>query len=217
MFRRLFRKQNEVETLLFSYIDEFKEIRHYFQEAMQATCDRCSQDTLAYLSGEVQRHESKADELLAQLVDLMFGHALLPDVRNRIMQLMYSMDRIPEIFKLILSTLRVQKLKIPTEIMGDFTILVDGVCSCCDYLADQFMAHLQKKDTVQQLLKTIRQTETHCDYQEEIALQRIFDKDTILPTEKIQLKEVIRLVGQIANLAEDISKGISILHISRSF
>ena len=217
MFRRFFKKQNEVEALLLAYVDVFKEIRHYFQEAMQATCTQCNQNTLAYLSGEVQRHESKADEILATLADVMFGRALLPDVRNHIMQLMYSMDEIPEIFKLLLSTLRVQKLKIPAELMGDFTILIDGACACCDYLTDQFLAYLHKKDTVQGLLKTIRLAERQCDYQEEIALQRIFDDDAISPTEKLQLKEVIRLAGQIANLAEDTSKGISILHISRSF
>ena len=95
MFGFLFRKQREVESLIYKYLDNLEITKKRFSEAVNTCLDNGLCDHFEFLIIQTHKFESKADDIREEIKTLMYGKALIPESRGDIMGLLESLDEIP--------------------------------------------------------------------------------------------------------------------------
>jgi len=214
MFDFLFKKENRVETLIFEYMDTLKLTQESFLDAINTCLEDHKCEDFDFLITQTHKHESKADDICDEINNLMYSKALIPDSRGDIMQLLEAIDMIPHLFERVLFVMQTQKLSIPEFLVLDVKDLMRISFECCDLLSKQLALHLKQKPGIRSILSTIDTDESHCDYIEQRIITKIFDSD-LDPFIKLQLKELIVIMGEISDQANRVSKRINIISMKR--
>jgi predicted phosphate transport protein (TIGR00153 family) len=215
MFRFLFKKEQQVETLIFAYLEIFPEIQKNFLKAFQACLlDGTKCEDFDFHIKQTHKFESRADDIQDEINDLMYGKALIPDARGDIMEIIASFDMIPQLFEEILYLLQTQRLEVPSFLLDDLQDLVRISLECCDLVVQQAKLFLKKAQGIRAVSNTIDKNESHCDNIERRLLTKLFDSDTD-PFQKLQVKELITELGKISDRADRLTKLINIVHLKR--
>ncbi len=214
MFEFLFRKQREVESLIYRYLDNLEITKNRFAEAMNTCLDNGLCDHFEFLIVQTHKFESKADDIREEIKTLMYGKALIPESRGDIMGLLESIDEIPRLFELILYTIKNQKLLLPPFIVPDIRELIEVSVASCDLMLKEVQALFKKTEGIRELVSKIDQNESHCDHIERRIITRIFDSDAD-PFQKLQLKELIVHMGEMADRVDRVSKRVNIISMKR--
>jgi predicted phosphate transport protein (TIGR00153 family) len=215
MFNFLFKKEQQVQALIFAYLEIFPEIQENFLKSLQACLlnGTMCEDFDFYIK-QTHKFESRADDIQDEINDLMYGKALIPDARGDIMEIIASFDMIPQLFEEILYLLQTQKLEVPSFLMQDLKGLVRLSLECCDLVVQQAKLFLNKSKGIRSVTDTIDKNESHCDNIERRLLTTLFDSDAD-PFQKLQIKELITELGKISDRADRLTKLISIVHLKR--
>jgi predicted phosphate transport protein (TIGR00153 family) len=130
------------------------------------------------------------------------------------MGLLAALDLIPHLFENILYMIQTQRLQLPELLKVDLHALVDLSLETCDLLYRQTEGLFKKGDSVRKLLNTIDTNESHCDHFERTLITKLFESD-VDPFLKLQLKDLIIEIGEIADQADRVSKRINIISMKR--
>jgi len=214
MMRFLFKKEQQLESLIYSYLDNLHMVQEHFAKAMNLCLDEGLGDDFHFLTEQTHKYESKADDLREEINLLMYSKALIPESREDIMRLLEAIDEIPRYIELILHMIQTQKLVSPDFIILDIKELIRLSLESCDLMVKQIDALLKKREGVRVLLSAIDQNESHCDHIERRIIIKIFDSD-LDPFQKLQLKEMIVYMGEISDQADRVSKLVNIMTIKR--
>ncbi|HUV51157.1 MAG TPA: DUF47 family protein [Anaerolineae bacterium] len=214
MFNFLFKKENRVEVLIFEYMDTLKLTQESFLNAINSCLEDQKCDEFEFLITQTHKYESKADDIRDEINNMMYSKALIPDSRGDIMRLIESIDLIPHLFERVLFVMQTEKLSIPEFIALDVKDLIRISLECCDLLSRQLALHLKQKHGIRAILGTIDTNESHCDHIERRIISKIFDSD-LDPFLKLQLKELIVIMGEISDQADRVSKRINIINMKR--
>jgi predicted phosphate transport protein (TIGR00153 family) len=215
MFKFLFKKEQLVETLIYAYLDIFKEIQNSFLKSLQACLlNGATCENFDFHIRQTHKFESRADDIKDEINDLMYGKALIPDARGDVMEIMASFDMIPRLFEEILYLLQTQKLIVPEFLLNDLRELVRISLECCDLVVRQAKLFFKKDEGFRVVLNTIDENESHCDHIERRMLTKLFDSDAD-PFQKLQIKELIIELGKISDRADRLSKLINIVRMKR--
>lgn len=211
MFSFLFKKESQVEKLIYEYLDNFSLTQQSFQTAIE-TCllDGSKCEDFDFLIRQTHKYESKADDIREEINNLMYSKALIPDSRGDIMRLLEAFDKIPQIFERILFILQTQQLSVPDFVQPDITELIRISLECGDLVVRQAVALFQKKADIRAFMTTIDTNESHCDHFERRIITKIFASD-LEPYAKLELKDLIIHMGEISDQADRIAKQINII------
>jgi predicted phosphate transport protein (TIGR00153 family) len=209
-----FKKQLQIESLIYDYLDNLKMSVQNFSEALNVCFENGVNSNFDFLTKQTHKFESKADDIREEIKALMYGKALIPESRGDIMGLLESIDEIPRILELILYMIKTQKLAIPGFIVLDIKELIKISLDSCDLLFKQVSSLFKKDEELGSLLTTIDHNESHCDHIERRIITKVFDSD-IDPFQKLQLKEMIIHMGEISDQADRVSKRINIISMKR--
>lgn len=215
MFNFLFKKEHQVERLIYAYLDNIKLSQESFGNAMQACFlhgEKC--ENFEFFLQQTHKYESKADDVRQEINDLMYGKALIPDSRGDIMGLLAALDVIPHLFENILYIIHTQRIHLPDFLGVDLKALVGLSLETCDLLYRQCEALFKKNTGIRELVNTIDTNESHCDHFERTLITKLFDSDTD-PFLKLQLKELLLEIGEISDQADRVSKRINIISMKR--
>lgn len=214
MLTFFFKKQRQVESLIYSYLDNLRMTQKFFAEALKS----CIQDSLCsdfdFLAGRTHKFESKADDIREEIKELMYSNALIPESRGDIMGLLEAMDQIPRIFEMILRMIQTQKLAIPSFIVADINELVKISLETCDLMIQGVETLFKKTGGIRELISKVDQDESQCDHIERGIVTKIFDSD-IDPFQKLQLKEMVVSMGEISDQADRVAKLVNIITLKR--
>jgi predicted phosphate transport protein (TIGR00153 family) len=130
------------------------------------------------------------------------------------MALLIMVDKIPRFFEQILNMIRTQKIMFPEFLILDVQELIRVSMESCNLMAKQIAVMVQKKEGVRALMSTIDQNESHCDHIERRIIIKLFESD-LDPFLKLQLKEMVIVLGEISDQADRVSKRINILTMKR--
>jgi predicted phosphate transport protein (TIGR00153 family) len=144
----------------------------------------------------------------------MYSKALIPESRGDVMGLLEILDEVPRIFEHLLYMLKTQKLAIPDLIIPDIKELIELSLKSCHLMLIQVEALFKRKEGIRALISEIDHYESHCDHIERRVITDIFDSD-LDPFQKIQLKELIGHMGEIADQADRVSKRVNIIELKR--
>jgi uncharacterized protein len=211
----LFKKEYRIERLIYAYLDNIKLSQESFANALKECFlhgEKC--ENFDFFLQRTHKYESKADDIRQEINDLMYGKALIPDSRGDIMGLLAALDLIPHLFENILYMIQTQRLSLPAILKVGLGALVDLCLETCNMLYRQTEALFKKSDSVRKLLTSIDANESHCDHVERTLITKLFDSD-IEPFLKLQLKDLIVEIGDIADQADQVSKRINIISMKR--
>ena len=214
MLELFFKKERQLEKLIYEYLENLGSIQSQFVKAMDLCLEKGVCDEFCFLIEQTHKFESKADDLRDEINELMYSRALIPESREDFMSLLESMDRIPGTLEVILNIISTQKIIIPDFIRQDIRELIRLSMESCDLMARQVDVMLRKEEGVRSLLSSIDQNESHCDHIERRIIIKIFDAD-IDPFLKLQLKEMALAMGEISDEADRVSKRVNIMNIKR--
>jgi predicted phosphate transport protein (TIGR00153 family) len=214
MFKFLFKKEQQLESLISQYLENLSRTQEHFVKAMDTCLDEGLCGEFAFLIEQTHKFESKADEIRDEINYLMYSRTLIPESREDIMSLIEQVEVIPRIFELILHLIRAQKLKIPDIIMLDVKDLIRISVESCELMIKQIDLMLKNRQGIRALVSTIDHNESHCDHIERSLMLKVFESDMDL-VHKLQLKELIIAMGEVSDQADRVSKRVNILTLKR--
>ena len=210
----LFKKQRQIESLIYSYLDSLRMTQTRFSEALGLCLDHNTDGTFTFLTEQTHKFESKADDIREEITTLMYGKALLPESRGDIMRLLEEVDVIPRVFERVLYMIKMQKLSIPDFIVPDIEKLVSVSLASFDLTLKQIENFLKRHREIRALVATIDYNESECDHIQRRIITKVFDSD-LDPFLKMQLKELISCIGEISDQADRVSKRVNIISMKR--
>ncbi|MBW2434014.1 MAG: DUF47 family protein [Deltaproteobacteria bacterium] len=209
-----FKKERQLESLIYSYLENIGKIQNHFVKAMNTYLKGGVSDDFCFLMDQTHKYESRADDLRDETNELMYSRALIPESREDIMDLLERVDAIPRSFEQILNIIRTEKITFPEFLVLDIQELVRLSMESCDLLAKQIDVMLKKKPGIRALMSTIDQNESHCDHIERRIITKLFESD-LDPLRKMQLKELVIVLGEISDQADRVSKRVNIMTLKR--
>ena len=215
MLKYLFKKESQVETLLYEYLEAFKMTQENFVNALNSCLLNgylCR--NFDFYIRQTHKYESKADDIREEVNNLMYGKALIPESRGDVMELLEAIDGIADIFEQTLYKIQIQKIITPDFIIDDLREMVRISLESCDLMVQEVAALLEKQTDIRDLMRKIDTNESHCDHFERKIKTTIFNSD-IDPFERIQLKELVEEIGHISDKADRVSKLINIISLKR--
>jgi len=214
MLSVFFKKERQLESLLYKYLENLGMIQNHFVKAMNLCLKEGVSDDFCFLMEQTHKFESRADDMRDAVNELMYRKALIPESREDIMALLEKVDEIPRSFEQILNMIRTQKLGFPEFLTLDIQELIRVSMESCDLMGKQIDVWIKKKEGIRVLMSTIDQNESHCDHIERRIITKIFESN-IDPFHKLQLKEIVIVLGEISDQADRVSKRINILTMKR--
>ena len=214
MFEFLFKKERQVQELISKYLDNLKMTQEHFEKAMDCFFEFGLGRDCDFLIAQTHKFESRADDVRHEIIEMMYSKVLIPESRGDIFRLLEAIDLIPAHFETVLFTIQNQKLKVPDFITPDLRELMQVSLECCELVIRQVEAYFKKTEDIKPLVNTIDSHESRCDHLEREIVRKIFDSD-LDSFAKIQLKELVGQMGEIADQADRVSRSIYIINIKR--
>ena len=214
MLEFFFKKERQLESLIYSYLENIGKTQNNFVKAMNICLKEGVSDDFCFLIDQTHKFESRADDLRDEINELMYSRALIPESREDIMALIEKVDEIPRSFEKILNMIRTQKLTFPEFLILDIQELIKVSVESCDLVVKQINEMVKKNGGVRLLVSTIDQNESHCDHIERRIIIKLFESD-LDPFLKLQLKEMVIAMGEISDQADRVSKRVNILTMKR--
>ena len=214
MLTFLFKKERQLESLIYNYLKNLGMVQNYFVKAMNIYLKEGISEDFHFLIEQAHKVESRADDLRDETNELMYSRALIPESREDIMALLERVDEIPRSFEQILNMIRTQKITFPAFMNLDIQELIRVSIESCDLMARQIDVMMKKKEGIRALMATIDQNESHCDHIERRLIIKLFESD-LEPFLKLQLKEIVVVMGEISDQADRVSKRINIMTMKR--
>jgi hypothetical protein len=97
MFSFLFKKEQQLETLIYQYLENLTRTQEHFVKAMDTCLDEGLCGEFVFLIEQTHKFESKADEIRDEINLLMYSRALIPESREDIMNLIEQVEIIPRV------------------------------------------------------------------------------------------------------------------------
>ena len=214
MFKLLFKKEQQVEQLIYQYLDNLKMAQNEFLKAMNVYFEKGFSEDFDFLIERMHKVESKADDTRNEIETMMYAKALIPESRGDILGLLEAIDQIPGLFQVVLYMIQTQRLSTPDFLVPDMKELIRVSLECCDLLVKEIEALFKKSGDIRSLVSTIDNNESHCDHIERRIITRIFDSD-LEPFQKFQLKEMVIHLGDISDQTDRVSRRVYIISIKK--
>ncbi len=200
----IFKKEKQVRKLVLEHMSEVQE------------CLMDSRSTIeAYIAGDIEEAggrasqviaiESRADVLERQIRESLLKGAFLPHIRSDIYRLVESVDSIAgkaeDIARFVIDQSPVIPDEFQEDMMGIFRLSLD----CFQELRKAYKDFFKPKGKLTEVnehVNRVCEIETEVDLKESTLAREMFASSIGL-VEKIHLEQLIRQIGNIADLSED--------------
>jgi uncharacterized protein len=214
MLEFFFKKERQLESLIYSYLENIGKTQNHFVKAMNICLKEGVSDDFCFLIDQTHKFESRADDLRDEINELMYSRALIPESREDIMALIEQVDAIPRSFEQVLNMIRTEKIAFPEILVLDIQELIRVSMESCDLMVKQIDVMIKKREGIRALMSTIDQNESHCDHIERRIITRLFESE-LDPYMKLELKELVIVLGEISDQTDRVSKRVNIMTMKR--
>lgn len=202
----IFKKEKKVRQLVLSHL---KEVHECLMEARNTVESYIAGDheTAKANAEAVITIESRADSLERQIREVLLQGAFLPHIRSDIYRLVEAVDSIGGKAEDIARFVMDQSPSIPEEIQSELLDVYRKGLDCFQELRKGLKDYFKPKGRIENLHEHVANVcalETEVDVLESMISRRIFASDLSLG-EKIHIEQLVRLIGNIADLSEDAS------------
>jgi len=204
------KRQKEVEGLVFEHLDRVDESLQYFIQSLNAYVQAGDVEEADRLALETHKSEGQADDVRRRVETQLLTGALMPTSRRDILQLVDQVDRLANAAENALDHLLIQRIEIPDvmrpaiiEITAKTELIFSHVKSAISNLFEKMEAALEHTAKIEHI-------EGEIDHIERKTLKQLFGLDLDL-AHKLQVNKFIRSVVELSDRAEDLSDHIELM------
>ena len=180
----------------------------------------------SYLKGNVESFEKKledithtenqGDALRRSLEEQLYVQTLIPESRGDVLELLENMDALLDRFKGAMWRFEIECPVIPNEFHNDFKELVACVVDAVEAMVRSTRSFFKELGAVADHMHKVSYWEKQSDKVSTRLQRNIFKKNELQLSHKLQLRDFVIHVDQIADQAEDVADKMSIYVIKRS-
>ena len=211
----LFKKQYAVEEKIQSLLRFLEDMAHLYQAAYEAYLGG-SIEEFSQRNQELSEIEKKLDELGHQIQMTLLHESLMPNSRDDLLLFLTKLDKVPSSFKHSLGDILLEKPEIPEELhssMKNMLIHTHLAVQALAHATDSLFSDLR---SVRQHVEEVSRQESEVDKIEYKLLQMVFENKKYDLAMQYQLKGILKQIGRVTNLAEDVADAVLILATKHS-
>jgi hypothetical protein len=208
------KKESDIISLFFKHVDKVEETLVCVFDLLKNFLE--GSDEIDILYQRAQRLESEADRLRRKTELEMYSGAFLPNFRGDLLGLIESLDKVANKAEYVADILALQKPEIPPEIKDLVLKQMDYSLKAFRSLKMALKYLFEEMDRVGDYVLEVERYEHEEDLVERNALRKLFEMETDRCT-KLEAKELIRSIGDIADRTEDVSDRVEIVLLKRRF
>ena len=205
-----FKKQYAIEDKIQSLLRYIEDMVQLYQVAYESYLDGNYED-LNKCNEDLGKIEKKLDELGRQIQMSLLHESLMPNSRDDLLWLLTKLDKVPSRFKHSLSDIAIEKPEIPEDFLLPLKNMLLHTNTAVKALASATDALFSDLRSVRQFVEEVGRQESMVDKIEYKLLQSVFENEKIELAKKYQLKSLLKELGSVTNLAEDVADSVLIL------
>jgi predicted phosphate transport protein (TIGR00153 family) len=215
-FKNPFFSQLKVlEKHLGEYLDHWLECIGHLRDGMQAYLTEGPGEQVDFHYARADRAESQGDTLRRGVETRLYSKALLPESRGDILEVLESLDAIINRTESVLRQVVIERLPLEPWMVQSMSRMVVATVEACKLLHEAAQALLAGRDSpLAELADKIDRLESRCDHLEDDLMGHLFASDLEL-ARKLQLKDFVRRLGTISDMAESAADRIHIVGLKR--
>ncbi len=213
----LWRNEEKAEDYIIKHFDLVIEEFDYYTDCLKSYFENeCRVDEAIIEKVEkVHKAESKCDTVRREFKEFLYEGGILPEVREDLMKLIDANDRIANRIEYVTDFYTLQKIHIFHSIIEEIYKMNEesrkGLISLKEALSLFFTDH----DKAKEAILAVQKSEHIVDTYERKLIIKIFDMNVSL-SEKMILRELINLIGDISDFSENSGDIINMIMIKRS-
>ena len=208
------KKQTDIKKMIDEYLNTVDSCMLQFRQSMMRyLVSGCTQE-FAWEVEETHRYESSADDLRRKIQMTLYGKALLPDSRGDLLLLLEFYDRIPSAAEDALFLTKVLCLEIHEDMLEDLEKLIEVNVEAYRRVRESMNSLFENPNETLYQTRGVDAKESESDRIERSLIERIFKSDMDTGT-KMLMRELVMLIGQISDQAENTADRIGIVAIKR--
>ena len=211
----LFKKQYAVEEKVQRLLRLLVDMAHLYQAAYESYFEG-SLEEFSQRNQELGQIEKQLDELGHQIQMTLLHESLMPNSRDDLLWFLTKLDKVPSSFKHSLVDILFEKPEIPEELhpsMKNMLIHTHLAVQALAHATDSLFSDLR---SVRQHVEEVSRQESEVDKIEYKLLQMVFENKKYELAMQYQLKGILKQIGRVTNLAEDVADTVLILATKHS-
>ena len=214
---RLWKKRDEVRTLVFDHLACVRLALEAFEKATRAYFVSGDYEKASEFALETHRAEGNADDIRRTVEKAMIAGALLPPSRRQILEIVERSDTLANAAEASLDSLLLQQVKVPEAVVPSILEILEESLEifkeveCC--IQALFAG---KPEQTLQCTDRIEQAEGRVDRIERDALKQLFSMSIDL-AEKLHVAGYLADLVKISDRAEDLSDRIALIVAERAY
>jgi uncharacterized protein len=209
-----FRREKEVRALIKEYflsadtaLDEFEiGVRCYLGDGP------CAQ--FREIDKRIHAAESRADDLLREIEIMLYSRSLLPESRGDLLGLLEHFDKMPNLAETISFMLDTQQVPVPDSYKPQLAELIDVNVEAYRLVRKTVDKLFTDPGSVGDAVGPVDAKESESDRLEGDIIRKVFASD-LDGCEKIRLRELIQLIGDISDSAENVAGRLEIISLKK--
>ncbi|MEE8593000.1 MAG: TIGR00153 family protein [Candidatus Bipolaricaulota bacterium] len=204
------KKQKEIEGLVFEHLNRVDESLHYFIQSLNAYVQDGDVKKANELAFETHKAEGQADDVRRRVETQLLTGALMPTSRRDILQLVEQVDRLANAAENTLDHLLLQVIQIPDVIRPAIIEMTAKTETIFSHVKTAISTLFGNMETALEHTAKIEHIEGEIDHIERKTIKKLFEQDLDL-AHKLQVNSFIRSVVELSDRAEDLSDHIELM------
>jgi uncharacterized protein len=165
---------------------------------------------------DITHTENQGDSLRRSLEQQLYMQTLIPESRGDVLELLENMDALLDRFKGAMWRFEIEYPAIPIVMHNDFKELVSCVVDSVEAMVRSARAFFKEIAAVSDHMHKVSYWEKQSDKVSTRLQRNIFRNKELELSHKLQLRDFVIHIDQIADQAEDVADQLSIYVIKRS-
>lgn len=210
----LFSKTKSLETEIDNFHDKLIDASMTFSKAVKTYLKEQRGEEFKKVSHKIKKIEHEADALRRSIENKLYANNLIPDLRADVLQLVENLDRVINKFDEVTQMFYIEQPMLPPEYHSSIREVSKLSSDCAENMAKASRAFFRDLSAVRDYSQKVYFIEHESDLCSGQLLEEIFDSSMPLAN-KLQLKQFITEIADIADIAEDFIDELLIFTIKR--
>lgn len=211
-----FQKSDKIAEMVSGHTESVEACFNKLSACMTELFEDWDQQKLELGTSELRHLESQADDIRRDIIRQLLKGGLIMESRKSIMHIIEAVDRVADLSEDILQELFAQAIRLPEFTYTPISKMLATISTQLTVLSEVVVGAVSKykEDQMTHSIFTIERLESEVDDLEQLCIKELYRTDLPL-AEKQQYREIIQMIGRIADLIEDISDEIEIVMMAR--
>ena len=213
--KSILKKKMGIEQQVDDFLNQISEAGLLFKTGVDIYL-KGKKDAFLKKADEIAEVEHRGDALRRSIEEQLYLKTLIPESRGDVLDLLENMDALLDRFKGAIWRFEIERIEIDPKFHDDFKELVNFVVEASEAIVRSARAFFKNTKAVADHMHKVSFWETEADKVSTRLQRKIFRREDMRLSHRMQLREFVRHVDKIADRAEDVADKLNIFVIKRS-